>query len=35
MAGQVAGQIKEIKPIAEIFEDMWQGAKSALESCNL
>ena len=25
MAGQVAGQIKEIKPIKDIFEDMYAG----------
>lgn len=25
MAGQAAGQVKEIKPVAEIFEDLWNG----------
>ena len=25
MAGQVSGQLKEIKPIAQIFEEMEQG----------
>jgi len=27
MAGQVAGQVKEIRSLSEIFEDMFDGAK--------
>lgn len=30
MAGQVVGQLKEIKTIAEIFEDLYQGSKDVL-----
>ncbi len=32
MAGQVCGQLKEIRPLAEILEDMYQGAKNVLEA---
>ena len=31
MAGQVAGQLKEIRSLAEIFEDMFAGAKKTYE----
>lgn len=31
MAGQVSGQLKEIKPIKKIFEDMYQGYEKVLE----
>ena len=31
MAGQVAGQLKEIRSLSEIFEDMFAGAKTAYE----
>lgn len=30
MAGQVCGQIKEIKPIANIFEDLYTGMKNSM-----
>ena len=30
MAGQVAGQVKEIRPIADIFADLWDGAKDTI-----
>ncbi len=30
MAGQVAGQLKEIRTLTEIFEDMYKGAKATL-----
>ena len=30
MAGQVVGQLKEIKPIAEIFEELYKGSKDVL-----
>ena len=32
MAGQVAGQVKEVRPAAEILESMMEGYKKALES---
>lgn len=35
MAGQVAGQIKKIAPIEEIFSDMWQGAKTVLDNMQI
>ena len=35
MAGQVAGQLKEIRPMAEIFEDLYKGAKSCLSTLNI
>lgn len=35
MAGQVAGQIKKIAHIEEIFDEMWKGAKSALDNMQL
>ena len=35
MAGQVAGQLKEIRPMAEIFEDLYKGAKSCLSTINI
>lgn len=35
MAGQVAGQIKEIKPIKDIFEDLWTGAQNTLSGLSL
>lgn len=35
MAGQVAGQIKKIAHIEEIFDEMWKGAKSALDNMKL
>lgn len=35
MAGQVAGQLKEIKPIAEIFEDLYNGAFKAKEGLTI
>ncbi len=31
MAGQVCGQLKEVRPLAEILEDMYQGAARVLE----
>ena len=31
MAGQVCGQLKEIRPLKDILEDMYQGAKDVLE----
>ncbi len=31
MAGQVCGQLKEVRPLADILEDMYQGAKKVLE----
>ena len=30
MAGQVVGQLKEIRTIAEIFEDLYQGSKEVI-----
>lgn len=30
MAGQVAGQLKEIRPLKEIFESLWQGYEACL-----
>ena len=35
MAGQVAGQLKEIKPIAKIFEDLYEGAFKTMEGDDL
>ena len=35
MAGQVAGQVKKIAHIEEIFSEMWHGAKSALDTIKL
>ncbi|MBR6173812.1 MAG: nitronate monooxygenase [Eubacterium sp.] len=32
MAGQVCGQLKEIRPLADILEDMYQGAKDVLSA---
>ncbi len=32
MAGQVCGQLKEIRPLADILEDMYSGAKKVLEA---
>lgn len=32
MAGQVAGQVKEIKPVAAIFEDMYEECKNVLKN---
>ena len=34
MAGQVSGQLKEIRSLAEIFEDMFDGAKKTYEQLN-
>ena len=34
MAGQVSGQLKEIRSLAEIFEDMFDGAKKNYEQLN-
>ncbi len=34
MAGQVAGQVKEIRSLAEIFEDMFEGANRTLTQLN-
>ena len=34
MAGQVAGQLKEIKPIAVIFEEMYEGYRAVVKSLN-
>lgn len=34
MAGQVSGQLKEIRSLAEIFEDMFDGAKKTLGQLN-
>ena len=31
MAGQVCGQLKEVRPLADILEDMYRGAKKVLE----
>ena len=31
MAGQVCGQLKEVRPLADILADMYQGAKKVLE----
>lgn len=31
MAGQVCGQLKEVRPLAVILEDLYQGAKKVLE----
>ena len=31
MAGQVCGQLKEVRPLAVILEEMYQGAKKVLE----
>jgi enoyl-[acyl-carrier protein] reductase II len=31
MAGQVCGQLKEVRPLAVILEEMYQGAKDVLE----
>ncbi len=31
MAGQVCGQVNEIRPIREIFEDMYEGAKKVVQ----
>lgn len=31
MAGQVCGQLKEIRPIRDIFEDMYEGAKKVIQ----
>ena len=35
MAGQVSGQLKEIRSLAEIFEDMFDGAKKTYEQLNV
>ena len=35
MAGQVAGQVKEIRSLAEIFEDMFDGAKKTYHQLNV
>ena len=35
MAGQVAGQVKEVKPIAKIFEELYEGAFKTMEGDNL
>lgn len=35
MAGQVCGMVNEIKPMAQIFEDMWSGAVKALDAMKL
>lgn len=35
MAGQVSGQVKEIKPIAKIFEELYEGAFKTMEGDNL
>ena len=35
MAGQVCGQVNEVKPIAQIFEDLWSGAEKTLNSLGL
>lgn len=35
MAGQVAGQLKEIRSLAEIFEDMFDGAKKTYHQLNV
>lgn len=31
MAGQVCGQLKEIRPIRDIFDDMYEGAKKVIQ----
>ncbi len=31
MAGQVCGQLKEIRPVAEILEDLYEGARKCLQ----
>lgn len=31
MAGQVCGQLKEIRPIRDIFEDMYEGARKVIQ----
>ena len=35
MAGQVAGQLKEVRTLAEIFDDMYKGAKECLSTLNV
>ncbi len=35
MAGQVSGQLKEIRPIKEIFESMVSESKAVLESLHM
>lgn len=35
MAGQVCGQVNEVKPVAQIFEDLWSGAAATLNSLGL
>jgi enoyl-[acyl-carrier protein] reductase II len=32
MAGQVVGQLNEIRPIAEIFKDMYDGCSKVIDS---
>ena len=34
MAGQVAGMLREIRPLRQIFEELYQGGKAVLESVN-
>lgn len=35
MAGQVSGQLKEIKPVAVILEELYEGAKAELEKLSI
>lgn len=35
MAGQVVGQLKSIRPISEIFEEMYEGARKVLQEVTL
>lgn len=35
MAGQVAGQVKEIRPIADIFRDLYEGAEKVLSNLSV
>jgi enoyl-[acyl-carrier protein] reductase II len=35
MAGQVSGQLKEIRSLEEIFADMFEGAKKIYEQLNV
>lgn len=34
MAGQVSGQLKEIRPVAEILEDLWAGSAEVIRKLN-
>jgi len=34
MAGQVAGMLHEVRPVADILADLWQGGRQRIAALN-